>query len=385
MSAQLEGANIQRGTLTVPARGVWVAELLTDAPPPAEGALATLTMLGVPYVGTVSHRGEYAGQGGCRLIGGRGGWGSVLPPRHYHSDGGVQARSVVADIAREAGEVLAEQASGSLGSDWTRATAPASSCLDAALSGGPWYVGSDGRTYLSERPSGAMGGNVLDWDPVAALVVLGLETDASRIAPGLAITDDRLPGPLTAREVRFELGGSTVRAVAWCPAESSGRGRLATALASVVAHAAPPKLLGKFHYRVFRMSGDRVEAQAVSRADGLPDIVPVEQWPGVPGTACQLAMGSDIAVEFLAGDPSRPIVTAYGPRSSAGFVPESVGLCDGVRPVARVGDSVTVFLASGAPVFIAGTLNGVPIVGGALTFTTPLMGVIGSGSAKVKA
>ena len=382
MTATLNGANCQTLSLTIPARGAWVAECSTDGPPPALGEAATLVVLGETYLGTVVHRGEYAGQGGARIVGGKARWGNVLPARHYHSDAGVQRRTVVADLAREAGEELAEQASGVMGTDWTRATGEASQGLDAALSGGPWYVGADGRTWLSERPPGAMAGTVLDWDPVSALVVLGLSDSLAGIAPGLAISDERLPAPLTAREIRVELSGCSARAVAWCPEEAQGRGRLATALAEIVGHAEPRRLWGKWRYRVFRTSGDRVEAQAVKRAAGLPDIVPVEQWPGVSGVFADLSMGSEVLVEFIEGDPAQPIVTAYAPKGSPGWVPVSLSLCDGTSPVARVGDSVIVML--GAGVSFTGTISGAPAVG-TLTSLTPLAAVIAGGSPRVKA
>lgn len=386
MSATLDSANVQQLTLTVPAEGVWVAECSTDGPPPVVGARCVLTVLGVAYQGTCVHRGEFAGQGGARIVGGAGQWGTVLPAMGYHSDAGVPARSVVEDLAREAGETLAESASGTLGVDWSRSTGEASRALSAALRGGPWYVGADGLTYLSERPSGAMAANVVDWDPVQSLVILAPETSLAGVAPGLTITDDRLPGPLVAREIRVELGGSQVRVTAWCPEASQGRGRAASALAAIVSQAQPLRLWGKYRYRVFRMSGDRVEAQAVSKTTGLPDVVPVEMWPGLPGAWSDLTMGSECLVEFIEGDPAQPIVTGFSPKGRNGAIPVSQSLCGGEAPVARVGDSVLLALGGSllTVVFSNTPVSGTPVAAQILT-ATAATGVIAGGSPKVKA
>jgi hypothetical protein len=381
MSATLDRSNALTLTLTVPSEGVWVAECATDGPPPAEGARCLLTVLGVAYSGTCVRRGEYAGKGSARVVGGAASWGATLPPRGYHSDAGVRTSAVVADLARETGEALASPPTGILGTDWSRSTGEASRSLSAALRGGPWYVGADGLTYCSQRPSGAMAGQLLEWDPAQALAILAPGDSLVGVEPGRTISDERLPGPLTAREIRVELGGSAVRVMAWCPPEQ-GPGRAATALAAIVAQATPVRLWGKYRYRVFRMSVDRVEAQAVRKSSGLPDIVPVTMWTGLPGAWGDLTMGSEVLVEFIDGDPSEPIVTAFAPKGSGGFVPNSISLCDGQNPVARVGDTVTVFVAG--PLLFTGTVGGSPATG-TITASAPLMGVIGTGNPRVKA
>jgi hypothetical protein len=381
MTSTLDSANVLTMSLTVPAEGAWVAECTLDGPPPALGARCALTVLGVAYSGTCARRGEYAGRGSARVVGGAGSWGAVLPPRAYHSETAVQAAAVVADLAREAGETLAAPASGSLGSDWIRSATEASRSLSAALRGGPWYVGTDGLTYLSQRPAGAMGGNLLAWSPAQALALLAPGDSLAGIEPGRTITDERLAEPLTAREIRVDVSGSGVRVTAWCHA-TQGPGRGATAMAAIVSQATPVKLWGKYRYRVFRMAGDRVEAQAASKAQGLPDVVPVTQWPGVAGAFAELAMGSEILIEFIEGDPAQPIVTAFAPKGAPGWVPVSLSLCDGQSPVARVGDVVTVILPTGMT-FLA-TISGTPTPCTVITSQTAV-GVIGGGSPKVKA
>jgi hypothetical protein len=87
--------------------------------------------------------------------------------------------------------------------------------------------------------------------------------------------------------------------------------------------------LGPRKYRVVRMSADRVELQIVNRALGLPDILPISQWPGAAGVWAQLQPGALVLVQFIDGDPSQPIVTHYEPKGGAGFRPVEMHLCAG--------------------------------------------------------
>lgn len=87
--------------------------------------------------------------------------------------------------------------------------------------------------------------------------------------------------------------------------------------------------LGPRKYRVVRMSVDRVELQIVNRALGLPDILPISQWPGMAGAWAKLTPGAEVLVQFIDGDPSQPIVTHYEPKGGAGFRPVELHLCAG--------------------------------------------------------
>jgi len=154
------------------------------------------------------------------------------------------------------------------------------------------------------------------------------------------------------------------------------------------------QFLAKYRYRVVKMSGDRVDLQAVSKDAGLPDTLPVSIWPGVAGASANLTPGAIVLVEFIEGDCTMPIVTHFEAEGGAGFRPvhcfldasERVFLGtsatneDGVWPVARVGDAVECLMPPVVPV--SGTLSGAPFAG-VLTIVDPIVGLITSGSAKV--
>jgi hypothetical protein len=154
------------------------------------------------------------------------------------------------------------------------------------------------------------------------------------------------------------------------------------------------EFLAKYRYRVVKMSGDRVDLQAVSKDLGLPDMLPVQIWPGLAGASANLTPGAIVLVEFIEGNPTMPIVSHFEPEGGGGFRPvhsfvdasERVFLGtsqtneEGVWPVARVGDVVECLMPPVVPV--SGTLSGAPFAG-VLTIVDPIVGLITSGSAKV--
>lgn len=378
------GRNVTHVSLSIPRVGVWVAEIEADGEMPAAGTRASLVLCGSTWAGTIIRSGIHAGKPSGLLIGGAGAWGQPVRARGYHSDAQVRAKLVVADLARDAGEALADWTIGEklLGRDYSRRAGPGSLALSDALRGVPWYVGADGLTYCQERPSGAAAGPVLGWDPARRMVTLGAELDVTSVQPGATVA---LPTgeTVTISEVTWTMAGDAIRAECWCPV-TAGPSRLAAAVAAVAERSAPLRIWGKYRYRVFRMAPDgRVELQSAKQVDGLPNIIPADQWCGAPGAHGTLAVGSEVLVEFIAGDPSDPVITAFAPKGANGHVPQSLELCDGELPVARVGDAVTVFLPTTGGLF-SGTLGGEPLVG-TIVFLDPIVGIISGGASRVKA
>lgn len=78
---------------------------------------------------------------------------------------------------------------------------------------------------------------------------------------------------------------------------------------------------GKYRYRIVSMSVDRVNLQIVAKRRGLPDAFPVAMHPGLAGTWAQLALGGEVLLEFIEGDPTMPIITHFAPKGAPGFLP----------------------------------------------------------------
>jgi len=91
-----------------------------------------------------------------------------------------------------------------------------------------------------------------------------------------------------------------------------------------------------------------VKLQAINRSAGLPDILPASMFPGVAGVHAALTPGATVAVEFLDGDPARPVVTGFVGKDGTGFVPVSLTL-DASSEI-KLGASASDFVALAAKV-----------------------------------
>ena len=186
--------------------------------------------------------------------------------------------------------------------------------------------------------------------------------------------------------------GEELRILAWCGDDSNTDGRIARALKSIAVQANAGKIFGLWRYRVVNMDGDRVQLQAISKAAGLPDILPIAMHAGFPGMWARLSPGSEVAVSFLEGDPRLPVITGFSPKGSTGFVPVEIVIGDDSSALAgaRRGDlvqcggpgTVVTFMGPGAPPNAA-VVVGVPY---SISFSViptpqaPLYGAIMTGS-----
>jgi hypothetical protein len=323
----------------------------------------------------------------ARVIGGAGGWGKLLGPRSYHNDAGVRASEVAFDAAREAGETLGSflPAAERLGSDYCRDIGPASRTLEQCAGGVPWWVDYAGSTHVRARESAIVDPariEVLQYDPSTHILELALD-DPSVIRINGQITNERLETPVFVREIEFELSAARFRALVWTGGKPDGPSRLAGIMGIIARRATDDRLFGLWRYRVIGMSVDRVQAQAVSKAAGLPDLALISMHPGIAGAHANLTPGSEVLVEFVEGDRTRPIITHFAGHDGVGFLPVTLEFCNGTSPVARVGDFVNIVIPVGT--IIPGTDAS---AGGPFTVGVPgltLIGFIQSGAPRVLA
>lgn len=151
--ASYEGRRVVSAYVSVPYYGAPAADLVmgTDEAVPDRGAvvLGPLTMRA-----SVTRQGVLAGTRGVGLVGGEGGWRSVVPAAGYANASGVRLATVLEDVARACGEtVRGYDTAATVGLHYARAGAQAVRVLRDV--GGPlWWVGLDGVTYLSARATG---------------------------------------------------------------------------------------------------------------------------------------------------------------------------------------------------------------------------------------
>lgn len=185
--ATLAGLRVVSGTVRCPSRGAWVADLTLDSSASLTGS-QTLTVGDLSLVGSVVRGATYAGTSAWRMVGGAGRWGAMLGARAYRNDAGVKRSTVLADIARDAGETLELPADDvSLGTAWTRLARPAREALALAW-GAEWYVDDDGTTRLGARPTGTVSAprQVVHEEPEHGLRVLATEYPAA-VRPGYTL------------------------------------------------------------------------------------------------------------------------------------------------------------------------------------------------------
>lgn len=379
--ASINGHRVAKLVLSVPSRGPWFADVDLDELVPLTGRV-TIRVANVAFVGTVASAssGSFGVASRVRIVAGAGGWGNLLPRKAYHNDALVKALTVATDAAREAGEQLGSFAppADRVGADYVRKAGAASLALEGVLDGTPWWVDYAGATHAGARPATPAGTyELLDFDARSKLATLAVE-DLTAVAIG-SVLSTRLDAPETVRELEIHVAEGGFRLKAWCGAEGSSTLELMAALTRKLTGG---KVFGKYRYRVVTMAGDgRVNLQAVSKAEGLPDILPASQAPGVAGCHAELTPGAEVLVEFVAGDPTDPIVTGFPGKGEPGFVPVSLSFGEGAAPVAHVGSAVSILLP---PALFTGVIGTTPVTNYPVMPTGRYSGTVTTGSAKVR-
>lgn len=344
MSIASIGPNFcERVRVYVPQHGAWYADVLMIGAPALSGEV-TLALGTLDLVGTVVSYGTRGEQAFAKVVGGAGAWGATLPAKPYHNDAGVKAKLVAEDAARECGETLETLTTQErLGSHFVRRIGPASRTMELSV-GRAWHVGYDGVTRVGERASHTPTEGVytvVDVQPEEGVVTLSLD-DLGAVVVG-SVLSEGLDVDLTVRDMEIRVDAEDAVIVAWCGGVPSTQDRISSALARLVDREAGTRIWGKWRYRVSEMNGDRVKLQAVSSAAGLPDILPVDMYPGLAGVHAVLTNGADVLVEFVEGSPRLPIITGFVGKGGSGFVPVSLTL-DATSEI-KLGAVATAFVA----------------------------------------
>ncbi len=306
----------------MPAIGSWVVDLEVDAElvPPGPAVL-TIGLSSLAGKIDDSATGAFGPTGHARLVGGLG-WSKHVQPLHIHNDAGVLTTAVLQATAAEVLEVVVDQVPKVLGVDFVRSAGPAS----RVLAGLEWYVDTLGVTTVGPRlpvPAGP-GIEILNWNPEEKLAEL---YSTELVLPGTVLTDARF-GVATVRDVEqsFTAEGGC-RAKAWCTVGAAGAvaalvgpagfagPKLVRMLAGLAKEAVGLPYLRRHEYRVVLVGVDgRLVLQAVDLLGETPIFITLaEVWSGVAGASQKPVPGSVVVVEFIGGDPSRPIVVAFDP------------------------------------------------------------------------
>lgn len=334
--------------LYIPQYGAWYADVVMLGEVSLSGSV-TLAIGSLSCVGTVSEVGTRGEQTFARIVAGAGAWGTQLRAKAYHNDAGVKSKLIAEDAARECGETLETITDTSrVGNYYVRRMGPASRALEAAF-GATWHVGIDGVTRIGERDEHTPADDaytVVDVQPADRVVTLAMDDVASvRIGSVLSAGLDE---SLTIRELEIRVDAESAVVVAWCGGDASTTDRINAALRTLHQREAARTLWGLWRYRVSQMDGDRVKLQAISAAAGLPDVLPVDMYPGLAGAHAVMTPGANVLVQFVEGDPSMPVITQYVGKGGPGHEPSTLTL-DATSEI-KLGASAGDFVALAAKV-----------------------------------
>lgn len=312
--ASINGLPVSRLRAQVPDWGAWWVDLDCTADDALSGSVE-LHLGGETLQGAIASGGPQFGRSRYRVVGGKGKWGKVLPRKPYLDDAGVTVAKVLADLAREAGETIADAPSTRQGPHYARAEGPAADTLNL-LAARNWYIDFAGVTHVGKRAATTYDGDAPRLNPDPAVQVVELATDSiAGLVPGVQV-DGRPP----ATDIEFELTGSRLTARVY---HGAVRSRRRQALYSLVRSLFPHlAYVGTWEYRVLAQMGERLTLMPARSATNLPALRAVPVRPGIPGAKGTVLPGELVLVTFADPSlgPSRPQVFAHDHADSPGWL-----------------------------------------------------------------
>ena len=302
--ASLGGLGVERVSLVVPSWGIWTADVQVASGELLAGP-TTLELGGVEFAGTIVSGGVYRERGWYRVVGGSGGWRNTIGALSYRNEAGVKLSQVIGAAARAAGEEVASFTDRRIGPAYECPIAEASRSLDL-LSREAWYVDEDGITHLGARPASEFTGSytVESNNPSRGLLTIAAE-DIAGLVPGATIEG------VTIASVRHEQTPDKIRSHIWSTQESFGD-RLGSVFRLLVgAFTRSSFYHGRYEYRVETASDTHLDLRPARSSVGLPSLANVPMRSGSPGATGTPAIGSSCEVQFLDGDPTRPVVVGF--------------------------------------------------------------------------
>lgn len=291
--------------------GAWIADCDLDADTAASvpSGPVTLSVGGQSLQGTVDARGSgsFGGKASVRVVAGAAAWDMPVARQDWQNDTGVLSTTVYQATASQVGETVNDLAPAQLGNHFVRPAGPASEVFGAL----PWWVDFTGVTNVGTRPAATADASLLvrDFEPTVQRVVFSCDT---LVLPNTTLSDARFNGAsYVVRDVEHVFDEQGNVGSAWCSGAPAPR--LFGALGNMIKAVAGLALLRGARYKLVQYNGTRLELQAVNPTEGLPDLVPVYSWAGVPGFSAQMQPGAVVFVVFDFTTPGQPqpILCAY--------------------------------------------------------------------------
>jgi hypothetical protein len=330
------------------AQGAWIADLEIDPASIASSGLpsgrVTATVGGVPLSGTIDARnsGTWGPTGKVRVVAGGNGWDQVVPRQDFHNDATITSTQIYQSTAAVIGETVNDLTPAVLGIDFVRSGSPGAGPASRVFRDLPWWVSVTGVTNIGPRPSSTPDASLViqSWDPIEQKITFSCDT---LLYPATALSDSRFgsssPTVYDVEQV-FDSQGST----GWAWSTSAPCSQLVADLKSACLEWTRAAQLRTYRYRLIQYQGARAALQAVNPIAGMPDLIPLAQWSGLPGSTITMAPSQEVLVAFENADPTLPRIVSYNGQGT---------------PIAMVLDAQTSFAVgpSAAAVAIAGGAN----------------------------
>lgn len=369
MSFTLGGQQIGFLRLHFPEHGVHSAEVELQSATLLTGqqtlVAGDLTLTGVVTGGLVAGRGRYEWTAGA------GRWGEVIAAIGYDASVGVRIGRVLQDAASLCGETL------TLGvpdvhlgiaphAGMGRASGPAWDVFRALAV--PWYLDAAGVTQVTARPAGEapMDGVVTRWDR---------EHGYRAITPASERLAGYLPGRTFEGEEIVTLDveareNAPIRLMVYTRTPAGSSDPLGALNGLIDRRTAGARYYGRYRYKVVKRAGTLYDLDPVDSALGLSRLSGRDIFSGAAGHDAILPEDYIVAVSFLDGLESRPMIDGFmratADNSTLPFAlsfnaTNRINLGTHARPVATKNDTTT------GPVI--GIANGVGTV--IITITNP--------------
>jgi hypothetical protein len=306
--------NVIAGTITMPLRGVWWADLIIDQVDGKGFNAGTEVTVkcndGIELKGTVvpDRTGSYLDAVHVRLLGGKAGMSKTVKPKGFVQPG-AYVRDVLSNINDASGESLDSSVSTSfLQSNLTAwatieqsAAQALTALLDIVAPADNWRMFGNGKLWIGAEtwPTVTPQVDVLSRNPSDGSVELGVNSPS--IEPGCTID-----GIGKINRVEHTIESGKIRSRVWLQFDGEERGVVASIKKMVRQEIAGIDYFTLYDAKIQSQSSDGKTVDVQPGDARLPGMSKVPLRNGVAATVCKVVPGTFVRIGWDRGDPSMP-------------------------------------------------------------------------------
>lgn len=342
MFASIANSPILQARITIPQFGIWHGDAVLDGDTAVTGDVS-LVVGNLTMAGHAFRSAQFVGRRGVRIVGGHGGWSTIVSAQAYYEPSGVPISHVLGDVAAACGETLTLAADSRPWTRYVRETMPGARALNQIL-GQTWWIDVDGSTKNAARAAGAITSSfqIERFDGGTGLFTIAVDSIADWM-PGRTFVASTISDVQTISSVTIVLDGATARLEVETNTSALNAGdRLTHDMQSLIRETFPSlTFLGRYEYAVRADGG----FDPVDPSLGLPSLTSPEL--GLSLSTATLKAGDSVRIQFVDGRPWRPELCSAPASSTAITVGDAAP-----AKAARQGDAVNVTTS------ISGTVSG---------------------------